>query len=190
MKKAALFLVAVCILACCGPAGAFGQEERSSLVVNSKFFTFYAYNGADLNGFLEKVHYTRFLRPEDLFQPGSTDIKGVVASTLDAILLEVSELLDVGDQEYHGTIRLVPAAEDIKQAVGEKAAGSRTVVYVESSNVMYVAYNGMTLGAFADELSQALIATYFIAPPPPTVRQALCGYVHYHIHALTGETQH
>ncbi len=169
------------------PAAAEGTSLP--LVVQSKYFTINAPAGMNLDLFLEKLHYEHFLRPDDIFQAGSRDIHTLLGRTLDSILLEVADLLDIHEYEYKGTITIVSGQEDIdglSRSYYDRPCREASL-YVAQTNTIYLAEDQLSLWTLTDQLSQALIANYFTVPPPSTVRQALCGYVHFHVQKVTGQ---
>lgn len=176
----ALFIPACLILS------AFCQESGLSPLVETEAVTLYAYPDLDLHTLLDNLHYTYFLRTETLFdsQSGAGDI---LARTLEGIYLEVLDLLDIHDYRDHISIKVFPSAEELKTAMQNypAAAAHPAAFYLAQSNTIYISRDNLNLSTLTDELSQAIIATYFSVPPPSTVRQALCGYVQYHVKQLT-----
>lgn len=162
----------------------FCQEHS----LESKYFVLYYYKDCDLTELAQKLNINYFLHP-DVFSNESEDINSVISKTLDALYLEVSDILDIHLYSYHGKIRVYPNREEFKKNAFGNYRGrvpDVSCIYKHSDNTIYISFPDLTLGMFAHETAHTIISHYFVVPPPVKIQEVLAGYVEYSIRKATG----
>jgi len=162
---------------------AFSQDSFS--LYESDNLSVYGYQGMDTSFLLDQLHYTSFLHSETVFNSGPSSLDRMLSRTLEEIYLEISDLLDIHDYNGHITVYVLPGREELQARASALSQDLSGASAFHSGTDVYISLDALTLSRFSDELSQVLIENYFAVPPPATVRQALCGYVQYHVKQMT-----
>jgi len=129
---------------------------------------------------------------EYTFLEEAKDMDSIIAKALDALYLEVSDILDIHIYSYHGKIKIYPNKEDVESNVAtalKKQHAKKTdfpAVYRHSLNTIYASFPDLTLGMLAHEIAHAILSHYFVVPPPTKIQEVLAGYVEYTIRKSTG----
>ena len=157
--------------------------------IESKYFTLTYYNGCNLTKLAQKLNVNHFLYM-NLFLSRSEDIDSIISKALDAIYLEVSDILDIHVYSYHGKIKLCFNKEELKADVFIKGYRDKNrslpAVYHHNENTIYISFSDLTVGMLAHEIAHAIISHYFVVPPPHKIQEVLTGYVEYSIRKATG----
>jgi len=164
----------------------FSQEERLYLISKGQYFSIYGYKGLDISYLLQKLNFSYLQYIGVLSQ--SRDLKTTLANTIDAIYLEVSDILDIHMYSYHGKIYIFPDKSYIS-AVFKKYFGKEfpeRSFYLHPRNAIYISFSDLTLGMLSHEIAHAIISHYFVVPPPTKVQEVLCGYVEYIVRKKRG----
>lgn len=183
MNKLALATAFVLIVS----TWALAQEESLHLIVEGKYLTVYGAGDSDIFSLLEKIKFNYSLHLRGILKNNRQDLKTLLANTLDALYLEVSDILDIHIYSYHGKIYIFANKNDVS-AVAErysKKAFSANGFYLHEKNAIYISSADLTLGALAHEIAHAIISHYFVVPPPPKVQEVLAGYVEYSLRRHT-----
>ncbi len=178
-------LIAVVIILI--PHLSFGQEENLSLLVESKYFSVYAYPDLDINTLLAKLNFIYFFHPDTLAASNSSDPKTILANTLDSIYLEVSDILDIHLYSLHTNIKIFPDKSYIAPLFKKYSniGCTERSCYLNDSNTIYISSADLTLGMLGHEIAHSLISHYFVVPPPAKIQEVLCGYVEYNLRKST-----
>lgn len=179
-----LFILAA-VLAC---GFSFAQEDNFSLIVESRYFSVYSYRGLDVYSLLDKLNFDYLVHLNSLSRQDPADAIHILAKTLDALYLEVSDILDIHVYSFHGNITIVPDRDSVdsifKRYAGRKL-GERSF-YLHDNSTIYISFEDLTLGMLGHEMSHAIISHFFIVPPPAKTQEVLCGYVEYSLRKATG----
>ncbi|MFH1479165.1 MAG: hypothetical protein ABIG92_05280 [Candidatus Omnitrophota bacterium] len=162
---------------------AYADKEPSSLIAESKYFSLYGYNGLDTDSLLIKLQMDYFLHPDTLFSQDILGEQSVLEETMDAIFLEVSDILDIHIYSFHGDVQILPnkgSLNSIYRTYFDTDFNERSF-YLSNTNTIYISFEDMTLGMLGHEISHAIISRYFVVPPPSKLQEVLCGYVEYKI---------
>lgn len=164
----------------------FAQEE-GTLIVAGKYFSLYASRSVNLSSVLTKINFN-YLLHADSFESHSDDSSTMLASTLDALYNEVSDILDIHVYSFHGSIRIVSdkgsLSELFKQSFGVDFR--EPSVYVHEKNTIYISLADLTLGMLGHEIAHAIISHFFVVPPPVKIQEVLSGYVEYNLRKTRG----
>ncbi len=167
---------------------AFPQEENLQLITKSKYFSVYSYPGLEVNSLLNTLDFNYFLQPDSLTKSGDKGALKLLADTLDALYLEVSDILDIHIYSFHGDIKIVRTQSDVSSIFSKYFNQSfpERSFYLHERNTIYIVFPGLTLGMLGHEISHSIISHYFVIPPPAKMQEILCGYVEYGLRKETG----
>ncbi len=183
-RKVSAIIFSVLILACARFSSA---QEEGSLIVEGKYFSLYAARSLNLSRVLTKVNFN-YLLHDDSFGGKTADASSMLASTLDALYSEVSDILDIHMYTFHGSIRIV-ADKDALNAFFRQSYGvdfRDPSVYVHEKNTIYISLADLTIGMLGHEIAHAIMSHYFVVPPPTKVQEVLAGYVEYNLRKTRG----
>lgn len=185
MKK--LFL-ALALLLLIASSPTFAQGEKLHLVAEGRYFSLYGYNNLDILSLLKKLDFDYFLQIETVPKSDRKDLKMLLANTLDALYLEVSDILDIHIYSYHGKIYIFSKRDYVSSAFRKysRKASNEKSFYLHKKNAIYISSADLTLGMLAHEIAHAIISHYFVVPPPAKVQEVLAGYVEYSLRKDTG----
>jgi len=178
-KKIILFLIFFL-----SPNLGFPQQR----VIESKYFTLEFPRECELVEFAQKINVNYFLQM-DIPSSDTKNFDSIISKTLDALYLEVSDILDIHIYSYHGKIKVYPNKEKLKENVFRNYPGQKynlPSVYIHSDNAIHISLADLTLGMLAHEIAHAIISHYFVVPPPAKVQEVLAGYVEYSIRKSAG----
>ncbi len=165
------------------------QEPKLHLITESKYFSVYAYKNFNIESLLTKLNFDYFPHIRNLSgKETSRDLKTILANTLDAMFLEVSDILDIHIYSFHGTIKLVPNQNSVN-AVFKGFFGNEfpeRSFYLHERNTIYISSADLTLGMLGHETAHAIISHYFVVPPPIKIQEVLAGYVEYNLRKSRG----
>ncbi len=155
------------------------------LYTEGKYFSIYTSPRVDIADFLKRLNFNYLIHAQNLLF--HQDLKTLTANTIDALYLEVSDILDIHVYSYHGTLKILPSRQaigEIFQRLSGKAFPERSF-YLHSRNTIYISAQDATLGMLGHEISHAIISHYFVIPPPQKTQEILCGYVEYKLRKKT-----
>lgn len=165
----------------------FAEEDDLSLIAKSQYFSLYGQKELDAYSLLTKLHFDYFLQPEVALKKDSQDSGQILASVLDALYLEVSDLLDIHIYSFHGKIRILPDQDSVGR-VFKKIFGvdfDERSFYIYDNNTIYISLSDLNIGMLGHEIAHAIISSYFVVPPPAKVQEVLSGYVEYSLRKST-----
>jgi len=160
-------------------------QEDVSLLVESKYFSIYAYKNLDIPYLLIRLNFEYLLHSQNL--GSSTDTKSLLADTLDALYLEVSDILDLHVYSYHGKIYLLKDKDSVSSVFFQYFGRSfpEKSFYLHEKNSIYISCADITLGMLGHEIAHAVISHYFVVPPSAKIQEVLAGYVEYSLRKIT-----
>ena len=147
-----------------------------------------AAHSSNINSLLSKLYFNYLLHLDTALQETSQDEKDVLSKTLDALFLEVSDILDIHIYSFHGDIKLLPDQESINsqfRAFFEMDLNQGSF-YLPERNTIYISFADLTLGMLGHEIGHAIMSRYFVVPPPAKIQEILAGYVEYNLRKSTG----
>ena len=184
MKKGIFLLILILFLS----APVYAQEKDLSLVAEGKYFSVYASKDLDITSLLTKLNFNYFLHIDRLNTSRGRDLKAILAQTMDAIFLEVSDILDIHIYSFHGDIKVLSGKADITSIFRNyfgKSFSERSF-YLPEKNTIYISFPDLALGMLGHEMGHAIICHYFVVPPPAKVQEVLSGYVEYNLRKSIG----
>jgi len=151
--------------------------------VESRYISANIPAGVDSYGILMKLNVMNLAGPDVSSGPGDADVGLILSETFDAIYIQVSDILDIHMYDFIINIEFTPTRQELKALVKEKMGLDVDMpsYYYFNENTIYLSYEDMTAGMMAHEIAHAIIARYFVVPPPETVQEILSGYVEYSI---------
>lgn len=156
--------------------------------VETKYFTVLFYPRCSAAEFAKKINTESSVRFET-YTESKSDINSIIETDVDSLYLEVSDVLDMHLNSYHGKINVHP--DNI--SVSETAFGNVQIIdnllpsiYVPSQNTIHVSLKDLSVGVLSHEMAHALISNYFVVAPPPKVQEILAGYVEYSVRKRAG----
>jgi hypothetical protein len=156
------------------------QDNTLVPVAQSEYFSVYGPSGMDVNALLRKLNFRYFLQGDTGYSAADTP-KDILVKTMDALYLEVSDILGMHVYSFHGNIEIYPdqtAVGRIFQHYAQRDFSERSF-YSHEKNTIYISLADLTLGMIGHEISHAVQANYFVVPPPSKVQEILSGYVEY-----------
>ncbi|RKY35274.1 MAG: hypothetical protein DRP80_06670 [Candidatus Omnitrophota bacterium] len=165
----------------------FSQEE-TNLIAEGKYFSIYGYKDLDIVNLLKRLNFEYLLHSQNLTASLREDFKSLLADTLDALYLEVSDILDLHIYSYHGRIYLLKDKDSVSSVFSQYFGRSfpERSFYLHEKNSIYISCADITLGMLGHEIAHAVISHYFIVPPPAKIQEVLAGYVEYDLRKSTG----
>lgn len=164
------------------PGTCFAEESSGS--VNSKYFNVTIHQGVSETGLLKKLRADYFLQMGAAFagdgsRNGSTD--ALLGRTLDAIYLNVSDILDIHMYSFSIELDIFPDRRALAGELGKYLDKKPDVpsFYFYDKNRIYISYNDLTLGMLSHEIAHAIISHYFAVQPSVKVQEILAGYAEY-----------
>lgn len=157
--------------------------------IKSRYFTIFVKNGVDLERLTMKVavpaSIKAIIRSSTAgFQPSRLE------DQFDLLYLAVYEILEVRLKQFRSSVKVCDNA-DCLTGVAEKLFGREIKsggFYVVALDALYVDSENITLHILGHELAHAVLAKYFVVPPPERIQEVLAGYVEYQLrkysHAL------
>jgi len=186
--KRAYCLISLCIIIVSSSRLGFTQEQNLPLITESKYFSLYGHKDLDFDSLLVKLYFDYLLQPDTVFQESSGDQKDALSKTLDALFLEVSDILDIHIYSFHADIKLLPDQDSVNSQFKKffKQGFNERSFYLPETNTIYVSFADLTLGMLGHEIAHAIISRYFVVPPPAKIQEVLSGYVEYTLRKSTG----
>lgn len=180
MKKIFLITLCVAVLSLCA-SSSFAREMDLLPIVKSEYFSIYGPGDLDVEELLLKLHFNYFLQPDSLLSETVQAPRDILAQTMDALYLEVSDILGIHVYSFHGNIEFYPDQPSLNEAFKryfDTDFGERSF-YLHEKNTIYLSFQDLTLGMIGHEISHAIQSHYFVVPPPVKVQEILAGYVEY-----------
>ncbi|MCM8766291.1 MAG: hypothetical protein NC920_05610 [Candidatus Omnitrophica bacterium] len=153
---------------------AFAQEKK----IEGNYF--YIYYPTALNP-LEITPKLEFFSSH-LLQTGQHSLpEEVLAKVIDALFLEVSDILDIHLYSFKGKIKIFLDFQALNSEFYKLYQGSLKTpsFYVYDTNTIYISVDNLRAGILGHEIAHALINHYFVVPPPMKIQEVLAGYVEY-----------
>jgi len=180
-----IFLLSIAILAALLVSGdGFAQDA-----VNSKYFSLTIREGVSKAELLKKLRADYFLQMGPAFFAGESkgkDIDALLARTLDAIYLSVSDVLDIHMYDFSVNLEVFPERSALAIELWSYLNKKINVpsFYFYDKNKIYISYPDLTLGMLSHEVAHAIISHYFVVQPPVKVQEVLAGYVEYSVQKM------
>ncbi len=171
-----------------GAIFSYPQEDRLVFITEGKYFSIWGHKGLDIFDLLEKINFKYLIHLQGLNNRNYDDPSSLLAQTLDALYLEVSDILDIHIYSFHGDIKIFPSSSEVRAVYKENFGTDfpERSFYFHQKNTIYISYQDITLGMLGHEIAHAIISHYFVVPPPAKVQEILCGYVEYRLRKSTG----
>ena len=177
--------VSFCVCPC------FAQEENLGFIVKGKYFSIYGYENFDIAELLGKINFSYSHRLDSRNDIFGDDPKSRLIKTIDALYLEVSDILGIHVYSFHGNINFYPNQTSLAEVFKKYFASDfpERSFYYHGHKTIYLSFSDLTLGMLGHEISHAIISHYFVVPPSPKVQEILCGYVEYSLRKASGVGQ-
>ena len=166
-----LLLTAILVRAACA-------EET----IKSKYFNIHLSGSVDKIQLLEKLKADCFLRmrvglPEQESK-GSRNDSAMVGDTLDAMYLEVSDIIDMHLYSLNINVEILPDKAHLANVLKENPAEDKDTVsfYNYDKNTIYISYEDMNAVMLSHQMAHAIASHYFAAPPPARIQELLASY--------------
>ena len=167
------------------------QKTLAQEAIKGRYFNTYVQSGIDKVGLLEKLNAGYFLQRaralSDTDYRKGDSLDDQIAKTLDAIYLEVSDILDIHMYSFSIDLEILPGRDTLSEEL-VKYFNKRLDMpsfYFYDRNKIYISYADMTLGMLSHEIAHAIVSHYFVVPPPVKVQEILAGYAEYSIRKST-----
>ena len=181
LKRLSLELIV--LLAVLAPVRIFAQSADT---VDSKYFKLIIHPGVSKAGLLKKLRADYFIQMGAAFssdRSDSADIDRLLARTLDAIYLDVSDVLDIHMYTFSVDLEVFPdnsaLADELQAYLGKRA--DMPSFYSYDKNKIFISYSDMTLGMLSHEIAHAIVSHYFVVQPSVKVQEILAGYAEYSV---------
>lgn len=173
-NRALTLLAILTIFAFCGEA--FSENLKS------RYFSIDIHDGVDKFAFLKRIKSDRFLRTGTLPREEGPGLDSLLKEALDALYIEVCDVLDIHMYSYVIDLEIVPDSEYIGIILGgyfQKQVDDMPSFYFHDRNRIYISARDATAGMLAHEVAHAVISHYFAVAPPVRVQEILAGYAEY-----------
>ena len=183
------FTLTVFIVIFLFPISLLAQEEGLSILAKSKYFSLYSTKDVDVYSLLNKLDFDYFLQPDALLKKDNQDAQGILTKVLDALYLEVSDILDIHIYSFHGNIKILPDQNSVSTVFKNffKTDFPERSFYLHEKNTIYISLSDLNSGMLAHEISHAIISHYFVVPPPTKIQEVLSGFVEYTLRKSAGK---
>ena len=183
-RKAAVFLFTFSLFLC--SSAGFGQSL--GLISEGRFFSVYAPRDLDIPEVLQRLDFEYLTRVSGFSEDNRSDMVHVLNKTLDALYLEVSDILDIHVYSFHGKIKFLPDQRAVAKAYRDFSGQDfkERSFYLHQESTIYVSLEDLNLGMLGHEMAHAIISHYFVIPPPVKTQEVLSGYVEYSLRKSTG----
>ncbi|MFH1360605.1 MAG: hypothetical protein ABIJ41_06160 [Candidatus Omnitrophota bacterium] len=164
------------------------QDKDLSLIGEGQYFSIYGSQDLDIRELLSDLNYNYLLRLDNLADKKNQDPKDILTKTIDALYLEISDILGIHIYSYHGNLMFYPdqaSVNEVFKSYFQEDFPERSF-YLHEKNTIYISSADLTLGMIAHEMAHAIQSHYFVVPPPPKVQEILSGYVEYNLRKSTG----
>ncbi|MDD5085404.1 MAG: hypothetical protein PHE61_05090 [Candidatus Omnitrophica bacterium] len=150
-----------------------------AMEVESKHFDVVVYEGVDIYALLEKLNINYFRHIETI--PSGSGSGIMLGAVLDAMYLEVSDVLDIHVYDFKINLEILPDRKAVNDVLRNFLPNDVDVpsYYYYEKNTIYVSFGDLRVGLLAHEIAHAIICHYFVVPPPPKAQEILSGYVEY-----------
>lgn len=167
------------------PSLSFAGKEPEDLgkKCEGKYFTIYYQSDEDLFGIIQKID----ISPSQYLMFNSNSSKADprinLTKTIDALFLEVSDILDMHIYSFQGDIRIYRNFDELKKFFSsyfnqELQAPS---FYIHNSNTICIDAENLNACILGHEIAHAIISHYFVVLPPMKIQEILAGYVEYQL---------
>ncbi|MFP4472383.1 MAG: hypothetical protein ACLFPX_00740 [Candidatus Omnitrophota bacterium] len=181
-------LIMIVVFVLCAAASVRAQEKQYPLLVESEYFTIYAYPGMDGADLLERINFNIFLQFDKALEDSGDAVPDVLGKTMDAIFLEVGDVLGIALYSFHGNIKIFSDQESLNaeyRALFHDDFFERAF-YLHEKNTLYLSHADISMGIMVHEIAHVLMSHYFVVPPSQKLQEILSGYVEYHFRKRTG----
>jgi len=109
------------------------------------------------------------------------DSDKTLARIIDALFLEVSDILDIHLYSFKGNLKIFYDFQSLEEEFYKfyKVNLKTPSFYVYETNTIYISLDNLRVGILGHEIAHAIINNYFIVPPPTKIQEVLAGYVEY-----------
>lgn len=172
------------ILALYGQAGALDDDFGSAKKIESKYFVAYYSPQSETYDLLRQLNIgpaDKLLSgksPENLNSPEEE-----FASSLDALFIRVSDILDMHLYTFNSTIKICRDYAHLKRVYNRifNQELNSPSFYVYGLNTIYISAENFKTAILGHEIAHTLISRYFVVSPPVKIQEVLCGYVEYQL---------
>jgi len=156
--------------------------DGSASELKSNYFNISLHNEVDIYRLLNKLNINYFLHIDILSSEKTPNLENALKDTLDALYLEVSDILDIHMYNFRINIEILPDQSYLAEVLKKHSVkeGERGVYYYDK-NTIYISADDLKVGMLAHEVAHAIINHYFVVPPPVKVQEVLSGYAEYFI---------
>jgi hypothetical protein len=189
MTRVRLFIICLALAFWLGNGSALAQQENSgTLIAEGRYFSVYADAPVNAYSISSKLNFNYLIFGNDLSKGASDDQKQILVKTLDALFMEVSDIIDIHIYSFKGIIRVLPDRRSLQDLIKQsyKQDFTERSLYYFEKNTIFISEADMTLGMLGHEMAHAIISNFFVVPPPPKVQEILAGYVEYSLNKSHG----
>ncbi len=161
------------------------QEEPFSRTFESTYFTIRYQSGVSSLEVAKKLDFST--SPRLVLENQSNEVtenpEAVLAKQIDALFLEVSDILDMRLARFKGEIKICRELQSLKGVYYHRYNKDLGTVsfYLYDTNTIYIAASDVKAGVLGHEMAHAIISQFFVVLPPHKVQEILAGYVEYQL---------
>ena len=165
------------------PLNSAQGEELFSRKCEGKYFTIYYQPEIDLLAMTREIdiYPSQYLIFDSQNRESNPELN--LTKTLDALFLEVSDILDMHLYSFHGNIKVCRDFEELEKIFYDyyNLQLKTPSFYIYNSNTIYVDAASLNACVLGHEIAHAIICHYFVVLPPIKVQEVLAGYVEYQL---------
>jgi hypothetical protein len=176
-KYLVLFLIFFIITFNC-----YGQDDFT-LLAEGKYFSVYGYKELAVEELLSRIDFSYLPYFAVNKDNRSNSLSSKLAKTVDALYLEVSDILDIHVYSFKGKIKIVAdkiALNNLFQNFYNREFGERSF-YSRSRKTIYISEPDISAYVLGHEMAHAILSSYFVVNTPPKMQEVLAGYVEYEL---------
>ncbi|MBL7131539.1 MAG: hypothetical protein ISS45_09095 [Candidatus Omnitrophica bacterium] len=163
------------------------SQNIFALELKSKYFEVHIHKDIDSYKLLRKLNINYFLHLDMTALKASPNLESMLRDTLDAIYLEVSDILDMHMYSFRVYLEILPNKNYLSKILQEHSRKEINIssFYFYEKNTIYISAEDLRVGMLGHEVAHAIISHYFVVPPPAKVQEILSGYVEYSLNKST-----
>ncbi|MBN1586082.1 MAG: hypothetical protein JW937_01485 [Candidatus Omnitrophica bacterium] len=151
--------------------------------LETRYFDVTVHEDVDIVQLYSQIHVNEFEHLDILVGGDLSDPTQGLKECLDALYLEVSDILDIHLRTVRYKIEIYSSKLDLAEVsvrnYGYHKHGS--AYYSFERNTLYFCAEELRTGILGHEMAHAIVCSYFVVPPPEKAQEILCGYVEFQL---------
>lgn len=181
-------LISIAIAVLCCVVSLSGEETAGPKTIKSEHVTVICQSGTDISdltrqlniGLSEKILAGTSTRKRD-------SPEGELADSVETLFMEVSNIMDMHIYSLQINVEVFKDAGSLRaeyKRLFNGDLGDRKSFYVADMTKIYINAADFNAWILGHEMAHAIMARYFVVPPPVKIQEVLAGYVEYNLRKI------